>query len=65
MGRPLVDGARVMAEFWVTATDNHDEATIADCLIAQLDADGRRCTRFREYWFEIEGHRAPYAGWGE
>ena len=29
MGRPIVEGDRVVAEFWVTATNRGEEATIA------------------------------------
>ncbi len=36
MGTPLVDGEHVVCEFWVAATDNSAEATIAGCLIAHL-----------------------------
>jgi hypothetical protein len=63
MGEPLVDGDQVMAEFWVTATAGGEEASIAGCLIARLDDSGR-CTQFREYWFDLEGHRPPFNGWG-
>jgi hypothetical protein len=59
MGMPLIDGNRVMTEFWVTA----DDASIAGCLIAHLDEAGA-CTRFREYWFDLEGSRSPFDGWG-
>jgi hypothetical protein len=60
MGEPLIDGARVMAEFWVLAAE---DVSIAGCLIAELCSDGR-CPRFREYWFDLEGHREPFANWG-
>ena len=42
-----------------------EEATIAGCLIAQLDKADGRCTHFREYWFDIEGHLPAFDGWGE
>lgn len=64
MGNPMVDGDRVMGEFWVQATNAEEQATIAGCLIAQLSRDGS-CTHFREYWFDIQGHAQPFAGWGE
>jgi hypothetical protein len=64
MGNPIVDGDRVAAEFWVTAVNQGREATIAGCLLAQLDADGR-CGRFFEYWFDVEGHVAAPSGGGE
>ncbi len=63
MGLPVIDGDRVAAEFWVTCNDGPG-ATIAGCLIASLEPDGR-CSRFCEYWFDIEGTTPSYAGWGE
>jgi hypothetical protein len=63
MGVPLVDADQVMAEFWVMATAGGEEASIAGCIIARLDGSGR-CTEFREYWFDLEGHRPPFDGWG-
>ncbi len=65
MGRPMVDGDHVVAEFWVTATSGEESGTLAGCVIAQLDAADGRCTHFREYWYEIEGDPGPYNGWGE
>jgi ketosteroid isomerase-like protein len=64
MGSPVIDGDRVAAEFWVTATSGSQKATIVGCLVARLSPDGR-CEHFREYWFEVEGHTNPYEGWGE
>ena len=65
MGRPIAEGDHVVAEFWVTATNKGEEASIAGCLIAQLDDSDGRCTHFREYWFDIDGHVNPFDGWGE
>jgi ketosteroid isomerase-like protein len=65
MGNPVVEGDHVVAEFWVTATNGGEEATIVGCLIAQLDRADGRCTHFREYWFDIEGHASAFSGWGE
>src|SRR5271170_4969089 len=56
MGKPIVEGNEVVAEFWVTATNQDGEETTAGCFIAQLDGADGRCTQFREYWFDIEGH---------
>jgi ketosteroid isomerase-like protein len=64
MGKPIVEGDHVVAEFWVTAINQGVEATIAGCFIARLDAEGR-CSRFREYWFDIDGHSDTFEGWGE
>lgn len=60
MGKPLLDGDRLMAEFWVIA---EEDASIAGCLIAKLDPRGV-CTSFREYWFDLEGRREPFESWG-
>ena len=65
MGRAITEGDHVVAEFWVTATNRGEEATIAGCFIARLDQSNGRCTHFREYWFDIEGHIPAFDGWGE
>jgi hypothetical protein len=65
MGEPVIDGDHVAAEFWVTASNGEEKASIAGCLIAQLDETDGRCTHFREYWFDLEGHTSAYKGWGE
>jgi len=64
MGKPVIDGDRVAAEFWVAATSGDRDATIAGCFIARVGPDGR-CTSFREYWFDAEGQTRAYEGWGE
>ncbi len=65
MGEPVVGEDRVAAEFWVTlTTDAGEKGTIAGCFIAELDPDHGLCNQFREYWFEVDGHIPPYAGWG-
>ena len=64
MGEPVIEGGRVAAEFWVTATSEGEVATITGCFIARLESDGR-CVSFREYWFDEEGHASPFEGWGE
>jgi hypothetical protein len=64
MGRPVIDGDRVAAEFWVTRTNQGENWTTPGCFVAQLDREGR-CTFFREYWFDVEGHISAYDGWGK
>jgi ketosteroid isomerase-like protein len=64
MGKPVVDGNRVAAEFWVAATSGDRDATIAGCFIVSLGPDGR-CSSFREYWFDVPGQTRAYEGWGE
>ncbi len=67
MGRPIVEGNRVVGEFWATMSnrDGEAEGTLTGCFIAELDPRTGKCTFFRQYWFEFEGHAPPFAGWGE
>jgi ketosteroid isomerase-like protein len=64
MGSPVIDGDRVAAEFWVTRSNEGKDWTTAGCFVARLGSDGR-CTFFREYWFDVEGHTDAYDGWGQ
>ena len=64
MGIPVIDGDRVAAEFWVTRSSEGKDWTTAGCFVARLGPNGR-CTSFREYWFDVEGHTDAYEGWGE
>jgi hypothetical protein len=61
IGRPVVDGDRVAAEFWVTSAVQG--TTLTGCFIAHLAPDGR-CQIFREYFFNFDEEFAPYEGWG-
>ena len=63
MGRPIIEGDRVAAEFWVTRSNDGEDWTTAGCLIAEFESDGR-CGFFREYWFDVQGHTGAYEGWG-
>jgi ketosteroid isomerase-like protein len=63
LGRPVIEGDRVAAEFWVTRSSEGQDWTTAGSFIAQLGPDGR-CIVFREYWFDVEGHLQAYEGWG-
>ncbi len=67
MGTPIVDGDRVVGEFWAAMSNRADEpeGTLAGCFVARIDADTGLCTHFRQYWFEFEGRIAPFSGWGE
>jgi len=65
MGRPVIDEDRVAAEYWVKARKGDDEASIAGCFVAQLDETSGLCTRFREYWFDLDGRIDAFDGWGE
>jgi hypothetical protein len=66
MGTPIVEGNQVVGEFWAAMSNRAEaEGTLAGCFIARIDADTGLCIRFRQYWFEFEGHSAPFPGWGE
>ena len=67
IGRPVVEGHRVVAEMWTTMSNREGEleGTLIGCFIAQLDQATGRCTHFRQYWIEVEGHVMPFDGWGE
>lgn len=67
MGKPIVEGDQVAAEFWATMSNREGEekGTLMGCFIARLDPADGRCTHFRQYWFEVEGHVGPFDGWGE
>ncbi len=64
MGRPLIDGKRVVVEFWTTLMNDGAELTLAGCLLLGFAPDGR-CQSFREYWFAESAHTLPHEGWGE
>lgn len=64
MGTPIVGDDHVVGEFWTVMTKPDEQGTLIGCFIAQLDETGR-CFHFRQYWHEVDGHVAPYLGWGE
>jgi uncharacterized protein (TIGR02246 family) len=64
MGRPFVDGDRVVVEFWTTMLNAGAEVTLAGSLLLRFAPDGR-CARLREYWLVEQGRQPPHAGWGE
>jgi ketosteroid isomerase-like protein len=66
MGEPIVDGDKLVVEFWATMIrDDGERATLTGCMIARLDPSDGRCVHYRQYWFELDGHVAPFDGWGE
>jgi ketosteroid isomerase-like protein len=66
MGRPMVEGDKVVAEFWATMSNRKGEAagTLMGCFIARLDPADGRCANFRQYWFDVEGVFDPSDEWG-
>jgi ketosteroid isomerase-like protein len=63
MGRPFVDGDRVVAEWWTTLRDEEQEYTLPGALILRFAEDGR-VRELREYWHVEPGARDPHEGWG-
>ena len=63
-GRPLVQGNRVVVEWWAVMQDDGREVTLPGCLLLRFAAGGR-CQELREYWHLQEGRREPPEGWGE
>lgn len=64
MGRPFVDGRRVVVEFWTNMKVEASEVTLPGCLLLDFD-DQWQCRRLREYWHFAPGHAEPPPGWGE
>lgn len=62
IGDALVDGDRVVAEWWTTMTEEEGPVTLPGVLL--LDFDGDRCTALREYWALEPGRHEPFPGWG-
>jgi hypothetical protein len=64
MGSPVVEGSRVVVEFWTTMMADGSELTLPGCLLLTFDEDGL-CTDLREYWQTLPEIRLPPPGWGE
>lgn len=62
IGDPLVDGGRVVAEWWTTMTDDGEPLTLPGVLL--LDFDRGRCRALREYWADEPGRHEPFPEWG-
>lgn len=61
IGDPLVDGDRVVAEWWTTMTDEARPLTLPGVLL--LEFESGRCRALREYWAEDARHREPFPDW--
>jgi hypothetical protein len=64
MGSPVIEGHRVVVEFWTTMLAGGGELTLSGCLLLRFDDDGL-CTDLREYWQTLPEIRRPPPGWGE
>ncbi|GAA2575873.1 hypothetical protein GCM10010399_01820 [Dactylosporangium fulvum] len=70
-GRPVVDGRRVVVEWWATMVDpewkpeaDNPQVTLPGCLILRFD-DAGRCEELREYYNPAFAEtQPPPAGWG-
>ncbi len=63
MGSPVVEGSRVVVEFWTTMLVDGDPLTLPGCLLLHFDENGL-CTDLREYWHTLPELRQPPEGWG-
>lgn len=63
MGRPIVDKARTVVEFWVTMENSGEEVTLVGCLLLDFDGEGR-CRSLNEYYEFSPGRLEPPEHWG-
>jgi hypothetical protein len=62
-GDPIVNGNRVVVEWWAMMRDEGQDITLPGCLLLRF-ATGGRCDELREYWHSEPGRRPPPEGWG-
>ena len=63
-GDPIVSGDRAAVEWWGSWVEEGKELTLAGTTVLRFDADGQVIDH-RDYWNEVAGREAPYAGWGQ
>jgi SnoaL-like domain len=63
-GRPVVEGRKVVVEWWAIMRDEGAWITLPGCLLVRFADDGR-CEELREYWHVEDGKHEPPAGWGQ
>ncbi len=66
MGRPIVEGNRVVGEFWATMSnrDGEAEGTLTGCFIAELDPRTGKCNVLPSVLVRIRGPRPAVRGVG-
>lgn len=64
MGSPIIEGSRVVVEFWTTMLVDGGELTLPGCLLLRFGDDGL-CADLREYWQTLPELRDPPPGWGD
>ena len=62
-GEPLVEGSKVVVEWWAIMRDDGAWITLPGCLLLRFAEDGR-CEELREYWHVEDGRHEPHPGWG-
>jgi hypothetical protein len=62
-GDPIVEGNKVVVEWWAIMRDEGDWITLPGALLLRFRDDGR-CEELREYWHVEDGRRDPPPGWG-
>jgi ketosteroid isomerase-like protein len=63
MGEPVIEGDRVIVEFWTRMHAGGEPLTLPGCLLMRFDDEGC-CTDLREYWNTLPDLREPWPGWG-
>jgi SnoaL-like domain len=62
-GEPVVEGRKVVVEWWAIMRDQGAWITLPGCLLLRFADDGR-CVELREYWHVEDGRHEPHPGWG-
>jgi SnoaL-like domain len=63
MGQPVIEGDRVIVEFWTRMLGGGEPLTLVGNLLMRFDDS--LCTDLREYWQLVPELRDPWPGWGE
>jgi hypothetical protein len=63
MGQPVIEGDRVIVEFWTRMRAGGELLTHPGCLLMRFDDEGL-CTDLREYWQSLPELRDLWPGWG-
>jgi hypothetical protein len=64
MGQPVIEGDRVIVEFWTRMLGGGEPLTLVGNLLMRFDDDSL-CSDLREYWQLVPELRDPWPGWGE
>lgn len=64
MGNPVIDGDRVVVEFWTNMAADGEPVTLAGALLLDFDEASGLCHALREYYAFTPGTVDPPEGWG-